>query len=397
MPQDTEIQTVVVTAKRLPPVNDDVTILVDGLQLGGWTSVQITRGLERMPSSFELIATERYPLNADALQVTPGSPCQVLIGSDVIVTGYVDRVIPSYAGGQHSVTLSGRGKCCDLVDCAAEWPGQQFSNVTVFDIARSLAEPYGISVEARGDIGAPIPKYNFGFGQTAWSIIEEWARVRQLVVYERPDGNLQMLFADASGTKSPFPPAASGFAEGVNIESAHALWDTGYRYSEYQCSRVSMNPLQALSQPGRVGDEDLIAIVKDPGIKRHRVFGFVLEQGSPLGYEAGRRRAQWEAVRRFGRAGQVRLVTDAWRDAMGVLYDIGTSVSVDSPSLKVGDSDRLGAPWVIAEIQYVKNDTGTHANVMLMQRHAFDPQPTTPPQYHVPAEFRNLPANVAKP
>jgi prophage tail gpP-like protein len=351
-----DVQVVNVTAKRLPPLSEDVTILVDGQQLGGWTDVHIVRGLERMPSSFDLTATDKYPLNAQAMQIRPGAECQVMIGSDVVVTGYVDRVMPSITPDSHAVRLSGRGKCCDLVDCSAEWPGSQISGANVFELAIKLCAPYGINVEGKGDMGGAIPKYSFGVGETAWSIIELWTRVRQLVTYERNDGNLQLLYAATqTGMSSPFAPAASGFAEGVNIESATALWDTAFRYSEYRCHRVSIEPLMEAGAGGNV-----VATTFDKGIIRHRRFSFVMEQGSPLGLDAGKQRAQWESVRRFGRAGQVRLTTDAWRDADGKLYDIGTSVQLDAPSLKVGvDAQPLafglksaGDPWVISEIAY---------------------------------------------
>jgi hypothetical protein len=64
-----------------------------------------------------------------------------------VITGYVDRVIGTLDARQHSVTVTGRSKCQDLVDCSAEWPGGQIVGSSVLEIARKLAEPYGISVE----------------------------------------------------------------------------------------------------------------------------------------------------------------------------------------------------------------------------------------------------------
>jgi prophage tail gpP-like protein len=396
-----DTQTVTITAQR--PTGDEVSITVDDLVLTGWTGVSITRGLERMPSSFELMTTERYPLNADALVIKPGAECTVRIGTDPIITGYVDRVMPSIDDTQHIVRVAGRGKCCDLVDCSAEWPNMQFaSGFNVYQIAANLARQVGIGVEGHGDMGGPLPYFMFGSGESIWSIIETWCRVRQLVAYERTDGNLQLLYAATqTGMADPFPAAASGFAEGVNIERAAALWDTASRYSEYRCDRVSVDPLREVGST----EEQIVASAKDPGITRHRVLRWVQEYGSALGVLASQQRAQWEAKRRFGRAGQIRLTTDAWRDSSGALYDIGKSVPVDAPSLKASAEQNLaasgllavGAPWVIAEIEFVKDESGTHANLSLMQRHAFDPQPTAPPNYHLRAEVAALPDNLARP
>jgi hypothetical protein len=44
---------------------------------------------------------------------------------------------------QHTITISGRSKCADLVDYAAEWNGGQIKGFSAFEIATTLAMPYG--------------------------------------------------------------------------------------------------------------------------------------------------------------------------------------------------------------------------------------------------------------
>ena len=51
----TNFQTIEVTGK---PLNvDEVTLVIDSVEFGGWQSVRVTRGIERMPSDFELTLT----------------------------------------------------------------------------------------------------------------------------------------------------------------------------------------------------------------------------------------------------------------------------------------------------------------------------------------------------
>jgi prophage tail gpP-like protein len=51
---------------------DDLTLIVGGRQISGWTSVRVTRGIERCPSDFEVEMTELYPDEASAFVIQPG-------------------------------------------------------------------------------------------------------------------------------------------------------------------------------------------------------------------------------------------------------------------------------------------------------------------------------------
>ncbi|MGI4941937.1 MAG: phage baseplate assembly protein, partial [Janthinobacterium lividum] len=58
-------------------IPDDVTITTGGKIIGGWQAVRITRGIERMPSDFDIALTELYPSAADQIVIQPGASCVV--------------------------------------------------------------------------------------------------------------------------------------------------------------------------------------------------------------------------------------------------------------------------------------------------------------------------------
>jgi len=372
---DFPVQTVEVRGRHTRP--DDVSIVIDGRALSGWTDVRITRGMERVPNDFDLSMTERYPGEVNAMQVKPGDPCEVYIGADAVITGYVDRVIPQISGRQHSVRVMGRGKCCDLVDCSAEWPGGQIKGSSVLEIAQKLAKPYDIEVA-----GAPgnttIPTFNLLLGETPFEIIERLCRISQLVAYEQPDGSLLL-------TTTSRDMAGSGFAEGINVEAAAAQWSADQRFSTYRVVRLAFDPYTELGENG-----NLVADYFDPGVKRHRMRIMVAEISAGLGLQNAKDRAQWEAARRFGRSGEVRLTTDSWRDADGGLYSPNTLASVDLPTLKI--EKKL---WTICDVTYRKSGAGTHCDVVLMPPDAFLVQPTLPPVL-IPAEVSALPDGLGR-
>ncbi|WP_432731459.1 phage baseplate assembly protein [Variovorax sp. W6] len=335
---------------------DDLTIKLDGMELSGWQEIRVTRGVERLVSDFELAMTERFPGTVDVV-AKPGQPCEILLGDDLVLTGYVDRYIPEFTPTEHTVRLVGRSKCQDVVDCAAVWPGSQLMNGTVLTIAKTLCEPFGISVNALDDVGAVIPQTNLNVGDTPFDVLEPMARLRGLLMYDDPQGN--MVLSGVGKTK-----AASGFAEGENVEAAGIAYTMDQRFSDYGAFRVKMLAF------GDSGNEaNLITDVQDPGVPRYRP-KFLVADTNDGGFDIAIRRAKWEMVRRVGRSAAVHVIADSWRDSEGKLWTPNTLATVALPRLKLEP-----VTWLLSEVSFIRNPGGTHAHIVLMHPDSFIPQP----------------------
>jgi prophage tail gpP-like protein len=378
-----------VTASRTAIDADDFRIEVDGKVLGGWMSARVTAGIERCPRDFDFTTTEKFASDSNSIVCKPGQDCVVWLGKDKVVTGFVNRYRVSISARSHTISLSGRGLCQDLVDCAGEWPGQQITASSVLDVARKLIEPYADSgLTVRGDkglsIGQPdsavIPQLNLMLGETAWDVIERLCRISGLLAYEDADGALVLSRLEQTDAKGPTgwkaERAANGFREGVNVVSAAVTFADDGRYSEYQAYIFAFNPVLELDKV-----QNLIATYNDPGVKRHRRHITLLEQGHALAYENAKKRAAWEASRRWGRSMSVHVTTDSWRDKAGALYRPRTLVPVDLPSLKI-----VNQMWLISEVTYRKDVNGTACDLVLSPPEAFSVQPTLP-SYGIPLEL----------
>lgn len=374
-PIDPVAQRVDVTAKA---PNDDVTILIDGRIYGGWEDVRITRGIERLPSDFELRLTDFYAAAEDTLQIKPGDSCQVRIGGATVVTGYVDIVSPSIDPGSHEISVFGRSKCADLVECSAEWPGNQISGASVLEVARTLAKPYGIEVEATaGHEGLQIPVFSLMYGETPFDIIERLCRYSQLLAYDDEFGNLLLTRVARSDR------AASGFREGINVQRASATFSMHDRFSEYRCYPNAFNTVQELGEAGF-----LVSSQADGSVPRHRMKVLISDGTGLGGKDVAAQRASWEMSRRWGRSVIVRITTDSWRDKAGSLYQPNTVAPVDLPSLKVTDK-----VWTISEVTYRKSEQGTLCDLVLMDSHSFDVAQEAL-QTGGPIEFSTLPSGL---
>ena len=182
-----------------PGAGDELSLVVGGKQWAGWQRVSLTRSMDSVPANFDIQVTEHFPLAAD-VAFNPGDPCQVLIGGDVVITGYVDRYVATLSPNQHGVRIAGRSKSQDLVDCSAfigskDKPVFQVLGGTALSIAQKLAEPYGVTIASIAGPGVEIPQFNIDFGQTVWEIIDRITRFSQLIAYDLPDGSIELAQA----------------------------------------------------------------------------------------------------------------------------------------------------------------------------------------------------------
>jgi prophage tail gpP-like protein len=336
---------------------DDVTLNIGGATLGGWTEVAVTRGIERMPSSFDITMTEKFPGEAASLVAQPGDTCVVNIGGEPVITGYVDRLIPSIDARGHSVRVVGRSKSQDLVDCSAEWPGGQIVGSSALQIATKLAKPYGITVKGEVDTGAPIPQFNLTLGESAYAIIERVCRYRGLLVYDMPDGSV--VLNQAGGGKLD-----SGIKEGSNIQIAEGIYSMDERFSDYDCFLQAMDVLADTGEGG-----NLIFHATDKGVKRHRQRDIIAEAGGG-GLDVCKQRGQWECNRRAGRANIITATVDSWRTGGGKLWEPNKLIPVEAPFLKAPNYN-----WLLGEVTFRLGERGTSADMLIMPKEAFLPEP----------------------
>ena len=336
-------------------------------EISGWTGVTVSRGIERLPSGFEIEFTEPLEGVSDLI-VQPGDYCEVYLGDDKVLTGYVDTYNPSYSARQHIVRVTGRSKCQDLIDCSVYPPDLQLTSSLLLDVAKAVSAPYGIAATlAKGSIqGDPFQQIVAFAGQTPFEILDGLCKTRGLLFYDDTDGNLVISKVGDAHT-------ASGFEEGINVLSAQAVYRQDVRYRRYDAYPTNLNIFTATG-----GGPWLIGNLTDPTIQRFR-YRAIVNEVYIGGQSQALKLANWELARRFGRSFQVNILTDSWRDVSGKLYEPNTLASIDLPGLKLPPQ-----VWLISSVIYRRDDTGTTCELQLMPPDAFKPQPV--PWLPLPAD-----------
>jgi prophage tail gpP-like protein len=340
-----------------------VAITCNDLTVSGWTEIEISGGLDRAPAIFSLAVTEQSPGVLKPIAINPGDPCTVTIGGDLVLTGYVNRVDRSITAAGHAVRVSGRSRLQDLVDCHATPASLSINSQSVGSVARELVAPFvGITVQLPDGDGLGLD-YSTGVNwqETPWEIITEIATYEGLLVHDDAHGDL--IICKVGSTKM-----ASGFAEGVNVQSVDATAADDMLFSTYIPVLNAQDSL-AMTGPGgnRAGSP-----VTDPLVKRYRPYVEVSDQPRQ-GQQLAQQRAVWDATRRRGRSRQIDLTCDSWRDSAGTLWTHNVLAPVDIPSVYVS-----GVEWIIASWTFIRNaQAGTLAKLTLMSPDAFSVEPTS--------------------
>lgn len=328
----------------------EVTLVLGGKGYLGWTEIEIDRGLDTLVGAFSLTLTTREGTDAPEFPIKAGDECAVVLGGKPLITGYVDQVAKSIDAEQHSLTVTGRDKACDLVDCSAVHSPGSWRNAKLDAIARELAAPFGVAIAVTGDVGNPLARFAIQPGETAFAAIERLARYRGLIAFS--DGAGGVIVGNPDSGKR-----AGRLAEGENIVSLGMTVDHAERFSSYiakgQSSGSDQRHGKAVAQ--------VKGTASDTGVARYRPMLVVGEEQSDAASLA--KRAQWEATVRAARAETITAVVPGWfagdGSASAPVWEPGARAECISATLGLS-GDRL-----IERVRLTRGGDGSRAELTL--------------------------------
>ena len=344
-------------------MTETVTLRVNGAEYGGWTAIRVTTDVEQTATSFDLELSERWPkpragetggITEVAQGVRMGDACEVRIGGTVVCTGYVDKVSKSYGPEEHKVSVSGRSKTGDLVDCSVE-KDQQIKGRKLEDIARQLAKPFGIEVTVEADTGPPIEEFHAKTGETVHGEISRLCALRSLLVSDGPGGNLVITGSGAGGGRAAIRLGSSP------IRTGSAEWDQSDRYG-----KTLVKTAQPLGGSGLLDGKDVAlnqGVAKDPEIRQERV-KVLTAKGRGTQDDADRRAAH-ESRKRKGKSNFIKYELYGWRHSGGGLWWKGLTVRVEDSLLG------LSGEYRVRGVELSLSEQGTIATVTLVDPAAY--------------------------
>jgi len=342
------------------PANaDEVRLLVDGMEFTGWTTIRIIRQLESASGSFRVEGAHRIPW-----PLLPGAPVEVVVANahrqDTILSGHIDDLTASGRTERREVTIAGRDKTADLVDCSETTDPGEWTGLTLRELVLEILRPFGI--ELRTELtsqGEPFPTFKIQTGEKAWNAIERACRMRATLAFADGDGALVL-----AKPASRFSNVA--LVEGSNITEWTVKLSLRQRFQTYI--------VRGQGRGSDAGWGEAVAqiegIATDPQVARFRPL-IVLSEGT-ASFDNARDRAQWEAAFRAARAHTIDVELPNWREGGPEtdLWAVNTELQVVIPS------EQVDAKFLTREVAFTRTAAdGNKCTINLTRPDAYTPKP----------------------
>lgn len=332
------------------------------LQIGsdrhtGWQQVSIRLSLEQMADEFQLSLTERWNESGEVRPVSPDEPCTLSIGDELVLTGYLDEVLPDYDATTHTIVANGRSKAGDLVDCSGR--EQRLGGRTVQQIAATLAQPYGIEVVDTVGATKPLRAFVLEDGQPIGEAIERAAQIRGARVVSDAQGRLLIVHAVQREIRT-------ALVLGQNIRRASGVFSNRDRFNQYivEGQTPGDNEWNGSNASGPRGT------ALDPRVRRPRTTLVVCDTPADSGDCTAR--AELEARMRWAQGRGVTYIVRGWKHEQGV-WRPGDLVPVKDAYLG------LDEPLLVSAVQLIEDESGRRAEIRVVPPAAFEPVPIPEP------------------
>lgn len=336
----------------------DLRLRVSGREYAGWKSARVTRGIECIAGSFEMSISDRWGGQTTPWPIREEDECALLIDGEPVITGYVDRRTVSFGAEDHAMSVAGRDRAGDLVDCSAVLEKWEFLGVSVDALARKLCAPFGIPVTVQPGLALPrIAKVAINPGDSAFEALDAACRLAGVLPVSHGEGAIMLTRAAAAR-------ATTALIEGENILGASADFDASGRFRRY----MVMGQRQGTDEDFGAGTAAVKGEAQDETVRRAARVLLVRPEGGVTPALA-KRRAEWEAVVRAGRCDAVTVTVQGWTQGDGTLWPVNALVPVRSPFLGV-DGEML-----ITQASYGLGEDGSRTTLSLKRPDAFLPEP----------------------
>lgn len=339
-------------------MSNTVTLRTDGRLFTGWTSVSVTRSIESVAGYFELGVN--VPPGTDLSGLAPGKAFTLEIGGQIVCTGYIDSRRRQMTADSMKITVAGRDKTADLIDCAAVYSGGQWKNRTLEQIARDLCAPYGVTVRwelSDKESSAVFPGFTLDHSETVYEALVRASRARGVLMTSNAAGEL--VFSRAAST------ATDELVLGENLLTLDFEEDFRDRFSEYTVKGYARTN-------GAEGDDiDAKSIVSrkgtatDSDVTRYRPMIIIAD--SKITAKDAQARALREQRRRLAKSITFEAEIDGWTCKDGQLWMPNLLVTIDASKYAIKTTELL-----VSKVNLILNDQdGLKTRVSLSPREGF--------------------------
>jgi len=275
-----------------------LTLEVDGKEFSNFTEASASIALDQFVNTFSFGATSDEP---QGFPVRVGDEVRVLADGNPIVTGFVESLNGSHSSNSRIINISGSSKTADVVDSAIN---QIVFNtpISLKGVIEKILREIGSSLKVTNEVSglADFEKSELIAskpGQGAFSLMEQYARKRQVFVRTDIGGNI--LISRNPSIESGLRILSRFKDDDNNVKSARISIDHSARFNKYiVISQQNQTSLFSIGEdPGADNVSNQSGQAIDSDIRTSRTFTFTAENATDNNGLV--ERAVWEAnVRR---------------------------------------------------------------------------------------------------
>jgi prophage tail gpP-like protein len=200
---------------------NEIYLEVDGKKFDGWKTVNFTKSIDKLCGSFSFTSSST---SQSSFPVKVGQSCKIVVEDTPMLNGWIEKISVNYDVDDHTITVSGRDRTNDVVDCQPDFSKLQFTpNI-------SLKRITDIKVIDRFNL-KPFKKITTdGVGTKAFDFLQRYAKISQVLLTTNGEGNI--VFERALGrTLNTILSTRRG--EQATILSSSVDYDNTKRFYHY--------------------------------------------------------------------------------------------------------------------------------------------------------------------
>lgn len=326
---------------------NEVAILIENKRFRFWDTVRINRSIDTMDTA-EFVA----PFDAD----TPGfkesfqpfsfKSVAINVGGKPLFNGTMVGVSPVVQNNQRIISVSSYSLPGVLNDCtppSSDYP-LEFNNQGLRDIAKKIAEPFGLSVDFRADQGAVFERVACNPGKKALSFLIELAKQRNLIISSSERGSL--VFWQSIEGGNPVARLQQGSPPVLSVTPF-------FTAQEYYSHITGLEPVVT-------GSEGSQFTVKNPLLTNvTRPITFKTSDSSKADVKSA---VEAKAGRMFGNMASYSISVATWRDPNGALWTPNTTLKLLAPEAMIYNEYE----FIIRSVQFNRDRASESATLNLV-------------------------------
>ena len=159
---------------------------VDNRKYSGWENVSINKSMQSIAHNFSMNI-----FNADDISIQDDDLIQILIDDKVFFTGYLDDMVIGISDTKKPLSISGRSKTGDLIDCNIS-DNKQYNKQNIKQIISDLVKPFNINVSSNLTL-EPLEIFNTKVGETYFDAINRLCKQTNTLPISDNFGNIEIV------------------------------------------------------------------------------------------------------------------------------------------------------------------------------------------------------------